>query len=111
MELGGPFTAAEPHVRRIAERIFDRTTDMAATQLNHYAAEGGPSIRGRLGTIKVPTLVIHGTMDPLFSLDHAEAFIREIPGARLLTLEGVGHEHPPAAYWNQVITALLEHTR
>ena len=110
LSLGGPFTADEPHVRRIAERIFDRTTDMAASQVNHYAAAEGPSIRDRLGTIKVPTLVIHGTVDPMLSLDHAEAFIREIPGAQLLTLEGVGHEHPPAAYWPQVISALLEHT-
>ncbi len=55
-------------------------------------------------------LVLHGTMDPLFGLAHAEALVREIPGARLVTLEGVGHEHPPPAVWNRAVAELLKHT-
>lgn len=35
----------------------------------------------------------------------------EVPGARLLPLEGVGREMPPRAVWDQVIGAILEHTR
>jgi pimeloyl-ACP methyl ester carboxylesterase len=107
---GGPFTPDEPHLRRLAERVFDRTRDMAASQTNHWIADGGSSIRHRLGTIEVPTLVLHGTMDPLFGPEHAEALVREIPGARLVTLEGVGHEHPPPAVWNMVVAELLKHT-
>jgi pimeloyl-ACP methyl ester carboxylesterase len=44
-----------------------------------------------LSAIGVPTLVIHGTADPLFPIEHGEALAREIPGARLLPLEGAGH--------------------
>ena len=39
--------------------------------------------RGPLSTIAVPTLVIHGTEDPMFPFEHGEALAREIPGARL----------------------------
>jgi pimeloyl-ACP methyl ester carboxylesterase len=109
-EYGGPFTADEPQLRRLAERVFDRTTDMAASQTNHWLIDGGPSIRHRLRTIGVPTLVMHGTVDPAFPMAEAEALAREIPGARLVKLEGVGHEHPPAAVWPQVIREILNHT-
>jgi pimeloyl-ACP methyl ester carboxylesterase len=107
---GGPFTADEPQLRRLAERVFDRTTDMAASQYNHGMSGAGAPIRDRLATITAPTLVMHGTLDPVFPMSDAETLVREIPGARLVALEGVGHEYPPAALWQVVITELLRHT-
>jgi pimeloyl-ACP methyl ester carboxylesterase len=106
-EAGGPFTADEPHLRRLAERVYDRTTDMAATQCNHWLAADGPPVRHRLGSITVPTLILHGTQDPLFPAEHARALAAEIPGARLVWLDGVGHEFPPAAVWSTVIHEIL----
>jgi pimeloyl-ACP methyl ester carboxylesterase len=106
--LGGAFTADEPQLRRLAERVFDRTHDMAANQVNHVVAEpGGPPIRCRLGEITAPTLVLHGTQDPVFGPEHPTALAGEIPGARLIWLEGVGHEYPPAAVWPTVIDEIL----
>jgi pimeloyl-ACP methyl ester carboxylesterase len=102
-EAGGPFTADEPHLRRLAERVYDRTHDMAATQTNHRCCPGGPPTRPRLGSITAPTLVLHGTLDEVFPGDGAEALAAEIPGARLVWLDGVGHEFPPTAVWPQVI--------
>lgn len=109
-ELGGPFTLDEPQLRRLAERVFDRTTDLAAGITNHFLAPAGPPVRDGLGAITVPTLVMHGTVDPMFGLDQAAALVREIPGARLVELEGVGHEHPPPALWHQVIGEIVKHT-
>jgi pimeloyl-ACP methyl ester carboxylesterase len=106
-ELGGPFTAAEPHLRRLAERIFDRTADMAATQANHFCCADGTPYRHLLGTITAPALILHGTQDPFFPAAHAYALQSEIPGARLVWLEGVGHEFPPAAVWSQVIDEII----
>ncbi|MFI5892331.1 alpha/beta fold hydrolase [Actinoplanes sp. NPDC051513] len=106
-ELGGPFTADEPHLRRLAERIFDRTTDMAATQTNHFCCADGTPYRHLLGTITAPTLILHGTQDPFFPSPHAYALEAEIPGARLVWLEGVGHEFPPVAVWSQVIAEII----
>jgi pimeloyl-ACP methyl ester carboxylesterase len=95
--------------RRLVEQVVDRSSDMAAGG-NHYVLDGGFDPRPRLAEIAVPTLVIHGTDDPLFPLGHGEALAREIPGARLLVLEGVGHEVPPPSTWDVVVPALLAHT-
>ena len=98
----------EAHVRTLVERIVDRTNDMAASTTNHAVAEEGELARGRLDQIAAPTLVIHGTADPLFPYGHAEALAREIPRAELL--EGVGHQVPPRPCWTSVIPAMLRHT-
>jgi pimeloyl-ACP methyl ester carboxylesterase len=108
--LGGPVTADEPHLRRLIERVADRTTDLAAAPANHWLAGPGAPIRDRLGAITAPTLILHGTQDPVHPVAAAEALAAEIPGARLVLLEGVGHEHPPAALWTLVLTELLRHT-
>ena len=105
--LGGLFTADEPHLRRLAERVFDRTQDMAASQANHFCCAEGPPVRDRLSRITAPTLVLHGTLDPFFPAEHARTLAAEIPGARLVWLEGVGHEFPPAAVWAQVIDEII----
>jgi pimeloyl-ACP methyl ester carboxylesterase len=55
----------------------------------------------------VPTLVVHGTHDPVFDRSHPETLAAEIPGARLVWLDGVGHEYPPAAVWPIVLKEIL----
>ena len=98
----------EAHVRALVARIVDRTRDMAASVTNHALAEEGELACGRrLDEIAAPTLVIHGTADPLFPYGHAEALARGIPRAELLPLEDVGHQLPPRPYWTSVTTAML----
>ncbi|MFC7532912.1 alpha/beta fold hydrolase [Actinoplanes sp. GCM10030250] len=104
---GGPFTAEEQHLRRLAERVFDRSGDLAASRHNHRLAGYGPSVRDRLCAITVPTVVLHGTLDQRFPSEHPEELARSIPGARLVWLEGVGHEFPPRAVWDRVLTEIL----
>jgi pimeloyl-ACP methyl ester carboxylesterase len=106
-QLEGAEYFDEAHVRALVERIVDRTNDMAASMTNHAVAEEGELARGRLDQIAAPTLVIHGTADPLFPFGHAEALAREIPRAELLPLAGVGHQVPPRPYWTSVIPAML----
>jgi pimeloyl-ACP methyl ester carboxylesterase len=106
-QLEGAEYFDEAHVRALVARIVDRTTDMAASMTNHALIEEGEPARGRLDEIAAPTLVIHGTADPLFPFGHGEALAREIPGAELLPLEGVGHQVPPRAWWPSVIPAML----
>ena len=107
---GGPFTADAAHLRQLAERVFDRTTDPAAACRNHWLAGCGPPVRDRLGTVDLPTLIMHGTVDPIVSMAHPAALAREIPAARLVPLPGVGHEFPPRAVWEVVIEEILRHT-
>ncbi|MEU4620866.1 alpha/beta hydrolase [Actinoplanes sp. NPDC023801] len=107
-ECGGPFTPEEPYLRRLAERVFDRSADLAATRLNHRLAGYGPPIRALLGGIGTPTVVLHGTLDRRIPAGHPEELARCIPNARLVWLDGVGHEFPPRAVWNQVLTEILD---
>ena len=44
-----------------------------------------------LGTIHVPTLVLHGRNDTLIPLASGERFAASIPGAKLVTYDHVGH--------------------
>ena len=57
-----------------------------------------------------PTLVLHGTDDPMFPVAHGAALAREIPGATLLPMPGAGHEPPPPRLWDEVVPALVTHT-
>jgi pimeloyl-ACP methyl ester carboxylesterase len=99
----------EPARRELAGRNVDRSIDLAASMTNHFVLEGAESGRERLGEIPVPTLILHGTEDPLFPLGHAHALEREIPDARLVALERTGHELPREA-WDVVVPEILEHT-
>ena len=102
----------ESRLREIAERVFDRTTNMESSMKNHWLIEGGEGAPGQAGLrgIAAPTLVAHGTADPLFPFPRGEALAREIPNARLLPLEGMGHGYPPEWTWPVFVPALLEHT-
>jgi pimeloyl-ACP methyl ester carboxylesterase len=62
-----------------------------------------------LADIKAPTLVIHGTEDPVLPYPHGVALADEVPGARLLAIEGMGHELPRGA-WPEIVPAITAHT-
>jgi pimeloyl-ACP methyl ester carboxylesterase len=99
----------EAAARELAETVFERSVDIEASYANHHRIEGGDPWRHRLGELAAPTLVIHGTDDPVFPLGHGEALANEITGAELLVLDGVGHEHPRRA-WDRIVPAVLAHT-
>ncbi|MET4611691.1 pimeloyl-ACP methyl ester carboxylesterase [Rhodococcus sp. PvR044] len=96
----------EQEARHQVTRMVDRTTNMASSMRNLAFAEAGDRWRERLGDIAVPTLVVHGTDDPFFPYGNGQAMAREIPGADLLPLNGIGHELPATA-WDQLLAAML----
>jgi pimeloyl-ACP methyl ester carboxylesterase len=53
-----------------------------------------PKLRKRLHRITCPTLVVRGGADTLVPAAHAEAYAAEIPGAKLVVIEGAGHLLP-----------------
>lgn len=99
----------EPRCRRLAVLEVDRTTNMAASITNHFILDDSPS-EARLSQITAPTLILHGTTDPMFPLEHGQALAEEIPGARLAPLPGSGHQQPPPELWDLAITELVDHT-
>ena len=96
----------EKAVRRVAARMFDRTTDIEAALTNHDLIDPGDPPRRRLEEVAIPTVVIHGRDDPMFPFEHGRALVEAIPSAELLPLEGVGHELPRRS-WDLVVPAIL----
>ncbi|WP_316752526.1 alpha/beta fold hydrolase [Streptomyces herbicida] len=97
-------TAARSLVRRDVERAHDFTAAR-----NHDALTEDKLSQAPLSSIAVPTLVIHGTADPMFPLRHGEALVEQIPGARQLVLKDAGHG-VERADWATIVSAILEHT-
>ena len=106
---GGQRRFDEAASRALVRRDVERARNVAALQ-NHDVISGDDRSPEPLSSIHVPTLVIHGTADPMFPLEHGEALAAEIPGAALLPIEGAGHG-VDRADWDTIVPAILEHTR
>jgi pimeloyl-ACP methyl ester carboxylesterase len=106
--FGGTLPIDPARIRRISDSVFDRSIDLSAGS-NHWTVPSASGTREQLGSITAPTLVVHGSEDPLFPPGHGEALAREIPGARLLLVPGLGHQFPPPETWPQLVPALLAH--
>ena len=98
----------EAALRELVRRDVERARDFSAAQ-NHAVIHDGEVEHEPLSSIAAPTLVIHGTADPMFPLEHGEALAEEIANARLLVLEGAGHGLERAD-WETVANAILDHT-
>jgi pimeloyl-ACP methyl ester carboxylesterase len=95
-------------VREIAALSYDRELNRSGTgrQLAAIVASGDRT--AELGRIAVPTLVIHGSADPLISPSGGRATARAIQGAKLTMIEGMGHDLP-RVLWPQMIDAIDAH--
>ena len=104
----GSFPQDEALDRARAERTFERGLNPAGVgrQLRAILASG--SRKQRLASVKAPTLVIHGTVDPLVRPEAGEDTAASIPGAKLLMIEGMGHALP-IPMWPQIIDAIDKH--
>jgi pimeloyl-ACP methyl ester carboxylesterase len=104
------FERDDQYVRERAGRAFDRGFDVRAggRQLGAIVASGDRT--KVLGRIKAPTLVIHGTVDKMVRPSGGKATAKAIPGARLMMIEGMGHDLPRGV-WPQIIDAVSEHAR
>ncbi|MCW2933597.1 MAG: catD1 [Actinomycetia bacterium] len=105
---GGQRSFDETGIRDLVRRDVARARSVAARQ-NHDLIPDDGRQRASLSSIAVPTLVIHGTADPMFPVRHGEALAEEIPGATLLRLTDAGHgvERPD---WETIVRAILDHT-
>jgi pimeloyl-ACP methyl ester carboxylesterase len=104
----GSFPQDEALDRSRAERTFERGLNPAGVgrQLRAILASG--SRKERLASVKAPTLVIHGTVDPLVRPEGGKDTAASIPGAKLLMIEGMGHALP-IPMWPQIIDAIDKH--
>ena len=75
-------------------------------QLRAILASG--SRKERLRGVRAPTLVIHGTVDPLVHPAGGKDTAASIPGAKLVMIEKMGHALP-MQMWPQIIDAIDKH--
>ncbi len=93
--FGSPaYPESEGERRRQAAAAYDRCYNPAGTTRQMRAATADGSRVERLRQITAPTLVIHGEDDPLVSVEAGRDTARHIPGAKLHTIQGMGHNIP-----------------
>ncbi|MGK2859384.1 MAG: alpha/beta fold hydrolase, partial [Thermoanaerobaculia bacterium] len=92
---------------------FFRSDPIASPSLpsmfNHAALPGGEGWFGRLDDLSAPTLIIHGTEDPVLPYVHGLTLKAAIRNSTLLTLEGTGHELHRND-WPVILCAVERHT-
>jgi pimeloyl-ACP methyl ester carboxylesterase len=104
----GRFPEDEALDRSRAERVFDRGLNPGGVERQIRAVLASGSRKERLGTVTAPTLVIHGTADPLVDPKAAQDTAVSIPGAKLMIVQGMGHAIP-MPIWPEIIDAIDKH--
>ena len=105
---GGSFPEEEAKDRARAERAFSRGLNPAGVGRQLRAVLASGNRKPRLHSVKAPTLVIHGTVDPLVRPEAGRDTAASIPGAKLMMVEGMGHALP-IPMWPQIIDAIDTH--
>jgi pimeloyl-ACP methyl ester carboxylesterase len=96
------------YIRDLAAISYDRDHDRAGPGRQLAAILACGDRTPELRRITAPTLVIHGTDDPLVAPSGGRATARAIPRAKLLMIDGMAHDLPRFA-WPQMIDAIAEH--
>jgi pimeloyl-ACP methyl ester carboxylesterase len=102
---GFPFDEAE--LRRTLELSYDRGYNPAGAgrQLAAIIASGDRT--AQLRGITAPTVVIHGTRDRMVMPSGGRETAKAIPGAKLVMIDGMGHDLPRGA-WDRIVDAIVE---
>jgi pimeloyl-ACP methyl ester carboxylesterase len=110
--ISGPgFPPNEAWTRKIIGESYDRSFYPEGMVRQFVAILTQRNRVPALSSIKVPTLVIHGTSDPLVSVEGGKDTARAIPGAELMLIEGMGHDLPHGGAWPRIIEAIAKHTQ
>jgi pimeloyl-ACP methyl ester carboxylesterase len=102
--IGTKYIFDEKRIRKLNEEEFDRASNLQSRE-NHGFIRGWGVYLSRIDEINAPTLVIHGTKDPIIPYEHGVHLSGIIPNSVLVTLDGAGHE---LHYndWDKIINAI-----
>ena len=104
--IGSPgFPFDEAAIRERAGLSFDRGISAAGAGRQLMAVAASPNRTPQLRRLRVPTTVIHGTKDRLVNRSGGRAVAAAVPGARLVEVDGMGHDLPPGT-WPQIVDAI-----
>jgi pimeloyl-ACP methyl ester carboxylesterase len=105
---GGRFPLDEARDPVRARQIFERGLNPAGVARQLTAMLGSGSRREALGSLEVPTLVIHGEADPLIPLACGIDTAKSVPGSTLVIVKGMGHALS-IPFWPRIIEAIAVH--
>ena len=97
----------EPAQLRAAVAVGDDRGQLAPGACGIAAVTASGDRTEKLRGIRVPTVVIHGDRDMMVHPSGGRETARAIPGAKLITIEGMGHDLPRGA-WDQIVDAIVE---
>ncbi|HTZ71828.1 MAG TPA: alpha/beta fold hydrolase [Acetobacteraceae bacterium] len=104
----GSFPEDEARDAARAGGFYDRGLNPAGVARQLLAIFASGDRTAGLATVRAPTLVIHGDVDPLVPLEAGRATAAAVPGAKMLTVPGMGHALPMPV-WPAVIDAIATH--
>lgn len=97
--IGSPaYPVAVPVLRERIAADLDRAYRPEGFARQYAAILAAPDRRPALRTLDVPTLVIHGSDDPLVRIEAGRDTAAAVPGARLLEIPGMGHDLPEGVH-------------
>jgi pimeloyl-ACP methyl ester carboxylesterase len=94
-------------LRRRVETLRERSDYPQGMMRQFDAILGTGSLMRFTRRITAPTVVIHGTDDPMVRPRNGRSLARAIPGARFVVVDGMGHDLPEPV-WRPVVEALTE---
>ena len=107
---GSRFLIDEQRTRQHFERSYDRGYYPPGIARHGVAGAVNTDRTQALKSVTAPTLVIHGSDDPLFPVEQGKATVDAIPGAELLIIDGMGHWFPTEV-WPLLVNAVTQHIR
>ena len=110
--IAGPgFPFDEEWHRKIAGWAYDRAFYPQGVARQLVAIMAQTNRKSALASIAVPTLVIHGTADPLVPFECGKDTAEAVPGAEFKIIDGMGHDLPHGGAWPEIINAIGRHTQ
>ena len=98
-----------PHARFVdtMSQAYERGFHGSGVLRQLAAIVTAPDRTAKLRALQVPSLIIHGALDPMLKVDNAYALQRAIPHAKTLILEKMGHTLPEE-YWPEMIESITD---
>jgi pimeloyl-ACP methyl ester carboxylesterase len=106
--IGSPgYPMDEDELRGLVTASYDRSNYPVGFMRQLVGILASEDRTAALGSVKVPTLVIHGADDPLIEVSGGRATADAVPGAKLMEIPGMGHDFP-RQLWPQFVDAIAE---
>ena len=109
--INGPnFLPTDQELRHRVEALTARSDYQQGGLRQFDAILGTGSLLRFTRRITAPTIVVHGSHDPMMRIRNGRSLARIIGGARFIVVDGMGHDLPEPV-WRPVVDALVENFR